>query len=724
MTYVRLPAFGEFGATMVTQARPAEMISMVRRQAPSGSIVPTLGARRPAGLPPMSASAATAIRTARRYAKSRLQTLLRLPEKRLLVQARALQGCGLAGFSETPAGAVEALRELANDLRTAYEQIDGLGITPEAQSQLGGSLLAQRAGDISAALGVDVAWQDLVNNASNQFARTRQTLQGIDSGTILSTVGFEHISAMFTRQGQTVESLSSLAQGARGLYDQYGSEVLNFIAKDAAAFGEGGLRTLMEDALGEEAGKWLTGANLQRLSSVAQAWVGAGSSGSVSGYLTAAGATVGAVAIALAGASVAVPVGTIIAAVGALITLLAVFLGDEDPPPPPIEPCGSFPAWRMNPEAWTAMAMWLVSRDGKFFDSELYKEAQRRVVTVQQVAEEQGWFATFDPYTGEVMVRAPGLPGQQSASKRLLDVMDRDAFVLNWDDDGRGLGEPDVFRIFNEMRPAFGLQAVSRWSATNFLWCQPDQREVLTRFFGAEQFRIQTANPTTAFRSDPAKFKASEIGNEMDWSWVGEDWFWRLYTRTMVTSMYLAGTVPYGSRRVISRSRRSADNDKVFFSTGVGGSQAFHPMEVRAEQPGLWQPIPVPGAVAGAQLTQDAGELYSWTELPARLADQEWRLAHRVPVASPEVQTVPAETIRRPVGLRCGPPMPDGRRICARLLQRELAPLFAFKRAGEPAGDDIKTGMPTGAKIALGAAALALVGGGGYYLWSKSKERG
>ncbi len=703
-------------------ARPASLTASLlpRRQAPIGSIVPTLRARRAVDLRSVSVAEATTIRAARQRAKRRLQAVLQIPERKLLVRARTLRGYGFAGFGETPAGAVDVLRDLSGSLRAAYEEIDGLSLSPQDQSVLGGTLLGQRAGDISAALGIDVAWQDLVSNASGEFARLRQDLRGVASQTVLTSLGFEHISSIFTSQGQTVESLRALSQGAHDLYDRYGSDVMSYIVSDAGAFGEGGLRRLVEGALGEGADKWLTGANLQRLGSAAQAWIGAGGSGSATAYVSAAGATISGVGAGLLAAGAAVvPWGTVVAAVGALVTLLASLLGDEEPPPPPeIKPCEgtSFAAWRHNPEAWTAMAMWLVSRDGKFFDSELYKEAQRRVVTVQQIADEQGWFATIDRYTGEVMVREPGPPGRELPMRRLLDMMDRDAFVLNWSDDGRGVGNPDVFRIFDEMRPAFGLQAHSRWSVTNFLWCVPDPKETLTRFFGAEKFRSRHAHSyTSPFRSDPSGYNSTwqeRIGGGISWSWIGEDWFWKLYTRSMVTSMYLAGTVPYGARQISGQRQSDA---VVAVSTGVGGSDGFHPMEIRTDLPGIWQPIPY---VSGAEMFVEDGEVYPWTEMAARLADQEWRLAHRVPVLSPEIQSMPADAVKRPVAQRCGPLLPDGRRMCMPLIpQRELAPLSVFKRV------ESSEGLSRGTKIALWTTGGLLVLGGGYLGWRRLRSR-
>lgn len=699
----------------------------VRRSIPVGSIVPTLRARRPAVVRPLTAQKAAIALAAQRRTISRLRSIRALPAQQLVAKVKALGRIDPQAFGGLGnlGAAVDSMVNMSGQLADVYEE--AMSIPQATQGALGGTMLGQRVGDIAGALGVDVSWQDVLNNAGREFTRLYPSLTALgNAGDIMSLVGFQHIAAVFKDQQLGIGDLQNLAGTARGLYDTLASsgglDAFTNIVSDAAAFGEGGLRQLVEGALGPGTDRWLTGANLQRLGTVAKGWIGAASSGSASGYVSAVGGTIAAVGTGLAAASVAVPVGTIIAAVGALVTLLAVLLGDEEPPPPPpVLPCSSV-GYGLNPEAWTALSMWLVAKTG-FFESPYFTEAERTGRLIQEIVQEEQWLANFDPYTGEVMVREPVAPGVQKPMRRLLDVMDRNVLLPSGDMDA-------YLSVFERMRPQFGMTPAKQRTG-GWMWCTAAKEETLTRFLGANQYRVRgnewgdNKAGTGAFRYDPEGTNLNPqayIGSGFGWErWVSNDFFWRGYMRTMVISMYLGGTVPYGARG----SDMYHEQKAVWFSTGVGGSAEQYPIEIRmpcygrdhvhggCTMPspfGIWIPDhgkSQPGFADGVEIP--------FEELPSRLADQEWRLEHRVPMPSPDVQSQPSSEIVRPRG---SPQRCTASGICMRMEMREIRSGAVFKR------DEPSTGMGRGAKIALAVSGGIVVVGGGYLVGRHLRRRG
>ena len=693
---------------------------VVRRSIPVGSIVPTLRARKPVKQRTLSASDARILEDGRRRIVARLQGLSVAPQRILLPIAKNLRGFipldGIAGFGASDDALTSYLHSAGNALLAANQEIDAAHITTAAQQALGGTLVAQRMGEIAGTLGIDATWQDFVNNSGSELSRIYTDFRGANIDEILKQVNFQNIAATFNDQGATVGSLRTLADGARNLYAGDWGAALRDIVGDAAAGGEGGLRQLVEQTLGAGAASWLTKENVQRLSGVVNGWIGAGQSGSVSGYVSIVGTTIGVIGGVLGGISAAVPAGTIIAAVGAFITLLAMLLGNENPDPlPEAKPCvdKSGPrVWQYNTEAWTALGMWLVAKDGKFFDSDVYREAESSGKLVQQVAAEMGWFTTIDRYTGEVMVQEPSGGGPSKPMRRLLDIIDRDALMPP----AQPTMAIDVFSR-REMYTVLGLQPRdSHWGGANFLWCQPDPGETFTRFLGADQHRTSDTKPFRKKASPSDRDVPYHIGE----GWIGAGWFWRGYTAAMVTSMYLGGTVPYGvhldtalRRKRVIMGHTLGTFDGGAFSTGVGGAAGRHPIEVV-----VVRPDEVNATLGGLKLYNHEGsdQYVDFQELIRLMSDEPWKKTFRIPDPSPEVQASPGtEVQRRGAGVGCSP-----QGMCMRVktmdVVRRLAPGTVIKRS--------ESGMGRGTKIALAVGGGIVVVGGGYLAYRHLRRRG
>lgn len=709
-----LDGFSGLGASTI-QAAPAR-----RTAIPVGSMVPTLLARRPSREIGLGTREGTVIVSARRNMIRKLRSAARLPTAKLAPVAKVLKTFGaLQGFGAGSSD-VDQTRAYTGALADAMEEIDSLGMRANDVQRLGNLLTAQRAGEIGAALGLDVTWGDLLDNCGSEFARIRTDLQGVMPPNILSTVGFERISAVFRDQGQNVESLRRLATSARGLYESFGPEAITQVVRDATAFGEGGMRQLLEGAIGDGASKWLTGENLQRLGSVASAWVGAGQSGSAMAYVSAAAGTLSVVGVALGAASVAVPVGTIIAAAGALITLIATLvLGDEAPEPPPvIKPCVD-PAhpeiWMYNPEAWTAVAMWLIAKDNKYFDSDLFREVENRMKAGSPILAQQllanDFNITIDRYTGEVMVQETPSGVATGTSVRLLDYIDRDV-LMPPEEPTRAI---DIFSR-PEMRAALGLvpKSPSVVSGANYLWCAPHPLETQTRFLGADRYRSSHTYP---FRRSVT---ATPVPGHLPWgSWLGREHFWKSYPASLVMSVYLAGTVPFGVRGGLSRG--------FAISTGVGGSPDRIPIDVVARHR-----APPSTARRGAPVTDSWEDRYtsatgmllsnfddnpevevSFADFRTLMQDESFRKMMRIPDPSPEVQATPETTVKRSQGLRC-----SASGICPapRSLQMRMMPNVVFKRGERGLSRNWKIGLTV-------AGGLVLAGGGTlvYRHWRRNR---
>jgi hypothetical protein len=718
----------DFGALSAV-ATPVQRVVAVRRSLPAGSIVPTLLARRPSREIGLRTSEATTIQTARRNMIRRLRGISRMSPVALAPVSRTIKSFGgLAGFG-SGSGSDDDLGvpDYASSLADAMEEIDSLDMRATDIQRLGNVLTAQRAGEIGAALGLDVTWRDLVNNCGAEFARLRTDLPDVDFDNILSTVGFERISAVFRDQGQNVEGLVRLATSARGLYDNFGTDAINQVVRDATAFGEGGMRQLLEATIGDGAATWLNGENLQRLGDAATGWVAAASSGSTMGYVSAAVGTATALAtigVAIGATSVVVPVGTIIAAAGALITLiLSLVLGDEETDPAPeVKPCVNPERperWMYNPEAWTAVAMWAIAKDNRYFDSDLYGEVQDSIdrgsprLAQQIIADD--YSVTIDRYTGEVMVQEKVTGTAIGAPVRLLDYIDRDVLMPP--------EEPTrAIEMFSrpDMRMALGLMAhhPAAVSGANYLWCEPHPLETQTRFLGAAMYRKSTGEYTTPFRSSVT---TATVPYHLAWDrWLGRERFWKGYPASLVMSVYLAGTVPYGVRGL---------SNGIAISTGVGGSRDRAPIDVAARyraKPNdttsgpmsAWQDnyTAATGMLLAKYDGRDEVEV-SFADFRTLMNDAVFRKTFRIPDPSPVVQSVPADVVRpRAPTNRCSA---DGR-ICA-------APPPHMQVVGLPRGSfvvrkEASVGMSTGKKLLLGAGVVTVAGGLGWALSRRGKK--
>jgi hypothetical protein len=657
----------------------------------------------------LTSAAAARIQATRRNLVRKLRGLMTVSTARLAPVVNAAKAFGdLRGFGDAGAGD-GILRQFAGSYSDALDEIDSLGIGEQDIQNLGSALTAQRTGDIAAALGIDVTFDDLIANCGSEFTRIRSDLAGFaDQAQIIGTVGFERISAVFREQDSDVETLQRLASAARGLYTELGGGLIDNIVNDTAAFGEGGLRQMVQELVGPGADKWLTGDNLRRAGDVANAWVAAGSSGSALAYVSAAAGTLGAVGVALGAASVAVPVGTIIAAVGAVITLLAtLLLGDEDFPPPPTPPEAgpcvdpSSPVnWRFNPEAWTALAMWIVAKEG-YEDSPTFRSATGEDRNFVQDLISRDYHVSIDRYTGELMVQETPSSIVTGPTVRLLDFIDREVLIP--------AAEPNrAYNFFASAsnRRKFGLVANRDNNPSNVLFCEPHQREVLTRFFGADQFRPSWVLP---FRRNPSFSPAAP--DHIGWnSYLGDDTFWKFYAWAMISSIYTAGTVPYGLIKAGTRGRRGGLDTANLITLGVGCT--------RENPEGIFVYInrdnPIPCAFTQSRklsipdlrtfVTNDpGGALYS-----------------RIPQPSPVLQASPGDVLR-PSNPRARMSCSADGRIC--LLRPEMT-LRTIAAGSYAVRDEKEANVPwsLGKKIVVGAGAAIAVGGTAY-LWSRSKKR-
>lgn len=709
---------------------------LARPVIPAGSIVPTIRARRPVGLKRMTPTDVAILRTIQDRTIRRAAAIRAMPVKQVTAYARTLQGFippgttfGSVDDTSTIEGMGEMIRDLQAQLAEVTEEIRGT-VGERLQETLGGMMLAQRAGDISAALGFDVVMQDLTQNCSGELARVMRA-GALLSDSVMSADNFGRIASVFKDQGWSVSSLKTFAQGVAVEYENIAEDFLNIAVGDAAAYGEGGLRRMVEGALSEVSAampEWLTGANLERVGNAAQAWVGAAGSGKTSQYVAAAGAT-----IAAAGAVIPQPAGIIVSAVGGLISLIGSFLGDDpEPLPPELVACtgagGSYDhPWAYNPEAWAALAFCIVAKEG-FQDSPTYRAAQTRISgrynpLVQEVITEAKWWCTIDRYTGEVMVQEPPVSGRQQPLRRLLDVFDIRKIL-----EDRGLVR--AVEDFHAMADSFGCVPQSvRWSEVtegsglkNFLFCYPDPKETFTRFLGSgslhDNIRVH------AFRHNwTSGVQAPEnLGGNKGWDVLGNDTFWKSYRAGLVASIYLGGTVPYG---IVRGSGGSTVPPGVVTGVGVGGARV--PRVGSAEGAGNIGFVIFTDPWGTTSVNESNWTTIRRSNLDSLLLPRngaEWALANRVAMPSPDVQIDPGSDVRRPSNQRCGPVMPDGRQICMMVPQMTLSPV-AFLRKTDAAGavtDKVeKAGMSTGAKVALGVAAAALIGGGGYLYWKGKK---
>lgn len=695
---------GSADESLGASAVPA--VSAARRTGlPAGSLVPTIRARAPAIIKPLSAAQTAFIRARRQKILGRLRRIQALPVKALTVYAKALRGLTPpgGGFGQTTideGSDVDTLKSLVERMLEVQQEIldSGTSLPETTQQLLGGNLLARRAGDISAALGLDVTWRDLTTNCAGEFQRLQRSGELVGEE-VLSVINFEHIAAVFKDQGFNVGAFRDFVQSAAG---SYGDDINRVIA-DACAFGEGGLRRSVEDLLSTVSATvptWLNAANLNRVGNAATAWVGAARSGETAGYVQAAGGT-----IALAGALVPQPAGAIVSAVGAAVSLIGMLLGDEDPVPLPPElvVCtgrdGEYDVrWAYNPEAWTALAFWVVAKEG-FLDSLTYKEAKTRGILVQEVISDQGWWTTIDRYTGEIMVREPrDDPSKGKPLRRLLDIIDRELLIPEGDPEG-------PLKIFHEMAAQFGtVPNAVQWGGRNFLWCYPNPKETFTRFIGADEFRGSYVKP---FRYNPTNVKRAP--EHIGWEILGTEEFWYAYRGGLIASMYLAGTVPFGTLRSPNRG------NPIGVSTGLGGGgrRGSYAITVYSD------PYHIPSIDdSNWSNPRSGGHRPAFGTLRQFVLDEAKRLSFRIPMPSPDEQADPNAVVRRPGRpLRC-----SSSGVClAPLLSMTsmslLKPGAVFKRE-EPGA-----GLSRGWKIGLAIAGGVVVAGTGGLLYVRHARR-
>lgn len=620
----------------------AEPVIQTRRLIPSGSIVPTLRARVvPVPLRPSAGDAST-LRAWQDRVLKRSAVVRRTPDRVLAPAVKSFRGLvsdqDLARFGGGDAGLVEAVRSVASSLEaTVAELRESRSTLSEARQQvLGGTALLQRAGELSASLGVDVTWQDLVQNSYREFSRLRGTAQGLAGTSALNLMGgvnFAHIAAVFRDQGLGLDSLQRIMQSAEGVYGDVYRRVSD-VCGDAAAYAEGGLRRIIESVMSESGTAsmptWLNATNLQRVGRAATAWVGADSTRD---YVRAAGTT-----LALAGAVIPMPAGAVVSAVGGLVSLVGSLLGDEEPPAlasVEVQSCTTRAgrvSWAYNPEAWAALACWVAAKDGAILDSELVKETMRSGVPPQQVLARAGWFATIDRYTGEVMVQEPasGGPTRPAPMRRLLDLMGPEGRLR--------LLDPDVADQAPQFCRWMGFTPTSGfWGGANALWCTPDQNETTTRFVGGEANEVGSL---LRFRAEDGA-APKNVGAELYSSYN----FWVTYSQALLVCAS-CGTVPLGLIK-------SAGGLRNLISTGVGGFTDRHPIRVFqrttcGKEQGWYAPCTREGRridTYGIQLPN--GETTTLAGLQGRIRDDRWRLENRIPDPSPDPTEVPGASVVR-----------------------------------------------------------------------------
>jgi len=681
--------------------------SVERQQIPAGSIVPLLQKRKMTYRVPTAAQMAS-IAAARRATISKL-AYVRTVSSRQFVSAVTPVRTTLTGFGAF-GSTQEQTRNLVSLLEGALSEIEGLQITDPEQGALGSHMIMSRAGDISAALGIPVTWEDLTDNCSQEFARLYNGIAD-NAGGFLSEVSFDHLAAMFRGQGQPVAALRDLAASARSLYTTSGIPDVSAIVADAAAYCEGGLRRTIIDLMGSSATagtSWLTSDNLRAAANVAQAWVGAATSGRASGYVKAVGSTVSAAGGAL---SVIQPAGAIVSAVGGFISLIGGLFGNEPPPPPEVFGCTdvfSSSVIGSNPEAWTALAVWLCCKDADPDNSMYYKDAARRGILVQQAIAEDGWSASIDRYTGEVMASKRGVTPGNQPKQRLLDLIERDKLIPSSDplSNLRWLNRKEVALQFG-MWPRSPLLKNQKGEGVNILWCAPSPSDTFTSFINSRRepnevmpFRIPSATPDHTM----------SITN---WDWIGKNEFWSTYRTALVVSMYLGGTVPYGVGRHSLRPRalvkdasanlsRESDGHGFCISTGVGGLGGTKlPIALLESGNDPYDLLlPCDRRLTRKNATTDGARIRV-TMLPQLMENEAWRIEDCIPRQTPLIQTAPARQ------LMVFDPRKVGRPATNWVANIDPDLLARIQNAVDKSAGD---GMSTGAKVALGVGAVGLLG--------------
>jgi len=513
----------------------------------------------------------------------------------------------------------------------------------------------------------------------------------------MAVTSFLRLGAVFGTQGAGVQELFDMAKGMEASYGGSIRAGLDDMVSDAAAFGEGGLRRFMEDETFKEArglGEgWLTGANIQRVTGIANAWIGAARDGSTSGYLRAAGSTVSTL-----GAVIPVPAGPVVAVAGGIISGIAALFGDKDPPPPPeLRKCveeSALPTF-FNPQAWTALAIAAYAQDPGILE-----QAKRQSLTIAELLQqERNWFASIDDWTGEVMVRPPPPGARYSTAvpmRRLIDVFGRNTFFP----------EDDPLRVFfavDQNRPFFGiplptLEAVHRLiTRPNFLWCYPHEQETFTRAIGAEDAEARFVSRLRSITS-PTDLGWDAHANNAD--------FLVAYVFNAVLSAYFC-TVPYGA---VTVNEWSAAARRKAVATGVGGfgtsrtsfRTVFFPGTTPVDVLRIMQPYPT---VRG--WVQDPFYAMTIPEFLQRMKDDAWRLENRVPMPSPGIQYGAGDAVDRPMPMR----LTGSRIIPTLVIDRSMFE----KRSGARE-------WSTGTKVALAAGGIALAAGG-YFGWRALRNR-
>lgn len=769
MTYIRVGRdlagpFGEFGSSVaspVAKALVAAQKPVTALLVARPSIAHLYRKRRPEWSPVTKITKAQLERIRAHDARmlQRLLVLKRLPVaqvRKLGASLRSMMPLGALGVDSDDAAGEMLRGPWADFLASAFEEMRGL--EPAVRDRLGTNMLTSRAASAAAELGIDITRRDLGFSALPDLAwRSSGPMEsvlgmfgGSDAAAFVKLFG-DQISAAFKSQGFSItralggnRSLEALADTLNSAYGNLGRAWDSLEGRaleaytDLVAFAETGFRDLAErlqdatedvrSAIPEEWGAWLNERTLSQAWDVVQSTSDAVESGSPGAIARAAGNGL------MLGSMIPGPVGAGFAAAGGFVSMLGGlfdFLTAPTPPPPPLLPCE---AVRAKDDAWLCLSLFMSAdaertRSVYGFDPPNLVARPNYWMDFAQQLRDADWDVKIDAYTGEVVVKVGG----STVYKRVLDLFDRqkllDSFVYG-----------GTIRDF-VMGP--GVPPVN-------LWCMPPEWMCISRFLladkvwsgvrgGAKRFRVRFDNDGNPV---PGTGLAPGGGRDTDWQCLISGcptecsaWdptcdpevleynteFVRNYRAACVISAYLGGTVPFGA----------LGNG---ICTGVGARYEGMPGSYLVEYPfacryedGTIYVVPPRNSFGSIDWKRDAVAILRVStptkgareELSALVRDEGLRTRYRIPRSSPPLAALPATTGRE--GLRMEWVTPAIRKA---LLISPVVRLADLSSVGKLKDNIvIESGMSTGAKVALGLGALALVGGGGYWLWKRSKER-
>lgn len=665
----------------------------------------------------------------------------------LALRARAMGAFGYGAFGSDDVDRI--VEQLAAQGATLEEirlltQTGGTGGMDALQS-LGANMLTSRAGAVAGDMGLDFTRRDLGLTALRElaFRSGASDIAAVAGGgnieQIINAMSGMGIGSQFRSQGwallesvgggQSMEAFSSNLESVygdlRGAWTGLEGRARECLS-DAAAYAGTGIRRLVEDAQ-DATGGWLNGNTLQAGWSMVSSVIDLVNAESDGAKARAVGNTV-----ATLGGAIPGPVGACISAAGTFISLISNLFDMNDVPPAPLVPCA---VTQSKQDAWICLKLFLVA-DTRY--------GTEWAAASRQSLSEGGWDVTLDQYTGEVMVKKPG----SNIYKRILDLFDRNKLLESYINLG------DVFEWVSR-----GSGPLQMWPN---LWCMPTPDWVLSRYVLAEttspagMFRVRYGEdgkvvmPRSGVADGPKALGVGLVGYDVEGFHYSEAFF-KEYRAACMISAYLGGTVPFG---------RLGLSDGGGICTGVGGRREGNtlspeariemPFMCRAEADGrIWVMPPVPWPKGDMEL-RDSRAIWSklsWTrgfisdypgsgsyfqqrkaefsgpllispatphqdrrnDLGDLMRDEAWQIKYRVATSSPPLVEMPPSAPKFVMAL-----------------PRKLQSLQTLRRASGAAKHDtviVNTGMSPGTKVVLGLGALALVGGGGLYLWQRSKER-